>query len=664
MDKSIRSRKKEINELRETIRRHNHLYYVEGEPEISDLEYDRLIKRLKRLEKEYPELDDSDSPTKTVGSPLPEKTSKIEHTALMLSLESSADCQDIIKFDEKCRKNLSEVVEYMCEPKLDGLSIELVYENGLFIRGATRGDGRVGEDVTDNLKTILSIPKRLKGSNLPGLMSIRGEVLMCISDFHTLNKKRASEGKKLFANPRNVAAGSLRQLDESVTAERKLHVYCYRILYSSTGMPGTQKEALNVLSDMGFEKPPRTVLCRDIERAVEFHHELERDREDIDYEIDGLVIKVNSLRQQEILGARTNNPRWAIAYKFKPRREATHVKDIIVQVGRTGVLTPLALLDPVDVGGVTVSRATLHNMDQVRKLDLRINDHVRVERAGDVIPQVTEVVKNERTGEERIFSMPEKCPSCGSPVVKEDVYYRCVSGLVCPAQAKEKIKHFASKSAADIEGFSDKTVELFYDKGLVKRIPEIYTLKRDDLLRLENWKEKKADNLITAINSSKELTLERFIYGLGIQNVGRHLARLLALEFGSLEELQKAEQEELLSKKEIGPGIARSIVAFFSEERNLLQIERMFDLGVKTTSPAKRGKLAGKKFVFTGSLDNYTRAEAKKMVEDSGGEISSNVSSKTDFVVAGEGAGSKLDHARQKKITILDEKSFEDLLRE
>jgi len=657
--------KKRIDELRREIKKHNRLYYTEGKPEISDSKYDSLLNELRQLERTHPEYRSPDSPTRTVGAPIPDKFKKVEHISIMLSLESVNTEKAAEHFDENCGKSAGGKVDYVCEPKLDGLSIELVYEDGEFVRGSTRGDGKTGEDVTLNLKTVDTVPKKLKGGNPPRLLAVRGEVLMHIKDFQRLNKRQAADGKEPFANPRNVAAGSMRQLDWRITAQRKLKVYCYRVLSISGGMPKTQNDALKYLKELGFKTSPEARHCRGIREAISYHHHLEEKRDDLDYEIDGVVIKVNDISLQEKLGVRTTTPRWAVAYKFEPRKEVTRIEDIVVQVGRTGVLTPLALLQPVEVGGVTVSRATLHNMDQVEKLGVKTGDYVKVERAGDVIPYISSVVKEKRSGKEKAFRMPEKCPSCGTRIVREDVFYRCPAGLACPAQMKEEIKHYASKAAVDIEGFSDKTVELFHDKGLIKSVSDLYKLKRDDILELEGWKEKKTDNLIAAIDKAREITLDRFIYGLGIRNVGKHISTLLAKKFGTLDKIMKAGREELIEINEIGPEIAESIIDFFSAEKNRGEIKKIREQGVKIKDREKagpgaggKGRLAGKKFVFTGSLESMSRSDAQKAVEKEGGEALSSVSSGTDFVVAGEEPGSKLEKAKKKGVKVIDEKEF------
>ncbi|MDD3088753.1 MAG: NAD-dependent DNA ligase LigA [Candidatus Omnitrophica bacterium] len=657
--------KKHINELRREIKRHNALYYTSGVPEISDSRYDELMRELKKLEKKHPEYASDDSPTRTVGAPVADKLSKVKHVSPMLSLESVNNEEDAMHFGETCRKELGKEPCFVCEPKLDGLSIELVYENGEFVRGVTRGDGQTGEDVTLNIKTIDSVPSKLKGKNVPGMIALRGEVMMHISDFHEMNKAQIDKGDEPFANPRNAAAGSMRQLDWRITAGRKLRVYCYQVLECSDGSPATQSEALGILKDLGFITSPGAKAVKSMDEALSYHHLMEKKRDSLDYEIDGVVIKVDALRDQEKMGMRSTNPRWAVAYKFRPRKEVTRVDNIIVQVGRTGVITPLALLCPVEVGGVTVSRATLHNMDQVERLGVMIGDHVKVERAGDVIPYVSEVLKDKRSGSEKPFRMPDRCPSCGEKLEKEDVFYRCPAGLSCPAQVKESMIHFASKDAADIEGMSEKTVEQFFKEGLIRSVADIFSLKADDILRLEGWKEKKTLNLLKAIEKAKKITFDRFIFALGIKNVGRHIAVLLALKFGSLEALKAASEAELKEVEEVGPEVARSVRSFFSEKRNCSEIERLLRTGLEVAeSPRKSGgKLAGKRFVFTGTLVSLSRSEAEKLVEADGGISASSVSSDTDYVVAGEKAGSKLEEARKKGVKVISEDEFRKMIR-
>lgn len=656
--------KKQIEELKKEIIRHNKLYYLEAAPVISDGKYDELFKELKKLESVYPQYSAEDSPTRSVGAPIPNKFVKVEHSALMLSLDSVNDSAGAEHFDGTCSKEIGEEIDYIAEPKLDGISIELVYENGHFVSGSTRGDGKIGEDVTLNLKTIKNVPMRLKNKSVPRYLSVRGEVMMHIKDFQALNKKQIDDGVSVFANPRNVAAGSMRQLDYRITASRKLHVYCYRILKTSDSLPRAQSDVLKLLQEWGFNTPPNVKHCRDITSAIKYHHDMEKRRDELDYEIDGIVIKVNNLSFQEKLGTRTSNPRWAVAYKFRPRKEITRLENIVVQVGRTGVITPLALLQPVEVGGVTVSRATLHNMDQIKKLGVKIGDYVKVHRAGDVIPYIAEVVKEKRTGKEKTFHFPSRCPSCGAKLEWEDVFCRCPAGLSCPKQMRETILNYVSKGAARIDGFSIKSVELLFSKGLLKKISDIYTLKREDLLKLDTWKEKKTENLLRQIEKSKNITLNRFIFGLGIKNVGRHIAVLLADKFGTLEKIISSDEEILTAINEIGPEIAKSIVIFFKNKENIKEIERLKKYGViiHERKTSRNGKLAGKKIVFTGTLKTMTRLAAKESVEAEGGEVSSAVGVGTDIVVAGENAGSKLDKAKSSNIKVLSEKEFRKLI--
>ncbi len=654
--------KNKIDELRKQLKKHSRLYYEQGNPAISDSQYDEMMRDLKHLEKSHPEFMSKGSPTQKVGRAVRDGYTKVTHTAPMLSLGSVHAEEECRKFAATCQKELDTPdLDYACEPKLDGLSVELVYERGVFVRGATRGDGVVGEDVTANLKTIKNIPMKLMGREVSVRLAVRGEVLMHIKDFQELNKRQISLGKEAFANPRNAAAGSIRQLNSKITAERKLDVYCYGILDYSGEMPLTQEDATCMIKDFGLKVAPDARHCKTIDDAINYHHELEAKRDDLDYEIDGIVVKVNSFDYQKRLGMRTTNPRWAVAYKFKPRKEITRIEDIVVQIGRTGVLTPVALLQPVEVGGVTVSRATLHNMDEIARLGVKIGDYVKVKRAGDVIPKVTEVIEAKRSGKEKVFNMPKKCPSCDTILVKEDVHYRCPGGFACSAQSKEAIIHYVSKAAADIDGLSDKTVQQLYEENLVTSISGIYDLRRQDILHLEGWKEKKTDNLLNAIQASKEITLDRFIFGLGVRNVGQHIAAVLAIRFGTLDKIMNLSYDELVGIKEIGPEIAESVIDFFKTKENGEEIEKMLRFGVMVRERAIKGKLSGKKVVFTGSLESLSRSEAKKLVETEGGEVLSSVSAGVDFVVAGDKAGSKLDVARKKNIPIITENELFEL---
>ena len=659
--------KKRIEWLRKEIRRHDYLYYVLNKPEISDAEYDKLMRELQELEEMYPDLITPDSPTQRVGAPPAKEFKTVTHLKPMLSLDNAFKEEEMRKFDERIRRELGkEKISYVAEPKLDGLSVELVYENGIFVRGSTRGDGINGEDVTENLKTIRAVPLRLREANgVPSRLAVRGEVIMHIKDFEELNKKLIERGEEPLANPRNAAAGSLRRLDPKETAERPLDIFFYEIMVAEGVKVETQWDALHYLREWGLKTNPLIRKCEGIDEVIEFYKEMVEKREDLSYEIDGIVVKVNDLADQERLGTKARSPRWAIAYKFPPREKITQIMDIIVQVGRTGILTPVALLKPVDVSGVTVSRATLHNEDYIKEKDIRIGDWVKIARAGDVIPEVLESIKERRTGQEKEFRMPDKCPICGSHVVREGAYYRCTGGLSCLAQLKRSITHYASKGAMDIEGLGPKIVDLLVDTGLVKRISDLYKLRKIDLLRLPGFADKAAQNLLDSIEKSKERSLDRFIYALGIPNVGEHMAKVLAERFKTLDALMNAREIELLSIHEVGPETARSVYNFFREERNREEIERLREVGVKATfarMEKKEGILKGKVFVFTGALKEFTRSEAKRIVEELGGTVASSVSRNVDYVVVGENPGSKYDKAKKLGIKMINEEEFKKLI--
>ncbi len=662
----MKNAENKIKELRKKIRRHNYLYYVKNKPKISDEEYDKLVKKLKELEKENPELVTSDSPTQRVGAEPAEEFEEAKHVKPMLSLDT-ADRKGISKFDERNKKNLKkEEIDYVLEPKIDGLSVELIYEDGVYKRGSTRGNGQVGENVTENIKTIKAVPLKLLSENkkIPKRLAVRGEVIMFIEDFKKYNKKIIEEGKKPMANPRNAAAGSLRRLNPKETAERPLSIFFYEIMNYDEKDINVQNhwEALELLNELGLKTNKETKKVKKIKEAVDYHKKMERKREKLGYEIDGIVIKVNKLKYQDMLGVKSNSPRWAIAYKFSPRKEETQVLDIVVQVGRRGTLTPVALLKPVDVQGVTVSRATLHNEDYIREKDIKIKDWVKVVRAGDVIPEVSDVNKKKRTGKEKKFTMPKKCPVCGTKVVKEGSYYRCSNGLACEAQLKRSIEHFASKDAMDIDGLGEKIANVLVDKKIVKRISDIYKIEKDDLTSLEKMGEKSSQKLIDSINDSKNRELSRFIYGLGIPEVGKHVAKILVEKFKTVNKIKNAKKEELLEIEEIGPEIAQNMENFFEEKKNRKEIEELKKLGIKMAPQRRGGKLEGKRFVFTGALEEYTRSEAKNAVEREGGEAISNVSKKVDYVVVGESPGSKLDEAKELGIKIIKEKKFKEIL--
>lgn len=655
-----------IGGFRDEIRRHNYLYYVKNEPEISDAEYDRLVKKLELLENEWPDKVTEDSPTQRVGAPPADEFPTVEHVKPMLSLDT-ADEQEVRAFHRRVLRELDvDTVEYAVEPKLDGLSVEIIYRNGSYERGATRGDGVNGEDVSNNIKTIRAVPLRLRtdGREMPEMLAVRGEVIMHIDAFEQYNKELIQQGKDPMANPRNAAAGSLRLLDPNKTAKRPLDIFFYEVMNYEELDVATQSEALELLERLGLKTNPLVEQHSSVEGLIEYHDEMEERREQLDYEIDGVVVKVNRFDFQEQMGTKTRSPRWAVAYKFPPRREETQIREITVQVGRTGILTPLALLRPVDVQGVTVSRASLHNLDYVREKDIRIGDWVKVVRAGDVIPEVLEPVEERRSGDEEEFVMPDECPVCGSTVVEDGAYYRCSGGLSCPAQLKKSIEHFGSKGALDIDGLGEQTVALLVDEDLVERVSDLYRLSKDDLTGLPRFAETSADNLVGAINDSTEQPLDRVIYGLGIPHVGRHMAHVLAEHFGSMDALMDADEEQLHDIREVGPEIARSVVDFFSEERNLEEIDRLRRHGVTMEYEATSGALEGLTFVFTGALEGSTRGEVKELVEREGGRVASSVSSRVDYVVVGADPGSKLDKARELDVEVIDEDAFEKLLSE
>lgn len=658
-----------ITALRKAIQRHDYLYYVKDRPEISDAEYDRLFRELVELERANPDLITPDSPTQRVGAPPLDELSKVSHEQLMLSLDSIVDSSDVIAFDQRMKRELGvATVEYTAEPKFDGLSVELVYDHGVFARGATRGDGTTGEDVTVNLRTIRSLPLQLQPhSGFPAHLVARGEVYMRLDDFQVLNRRITERDGEAFANPRNAASGSLRQLDSSVTAQRPLVVTCYEVMVSSGSQPPTHWDELETLSRWGLPVPTHRRLCPSIDEVVRFHHETEAVRDTLPYEIDGVVVKVNRHEWQKQLGMKTRSPRWAIAYKFTPRKEITTIQDIVVSVGRTGTLTPVALLKPVEVGGVTISRATLHNADEVARKDIRIGDTVKIERAGDVIPAIVERVPIPGERRPEPFVMPRHCPVCESTVAREGAYFYCTGQTICPAQLKGTIEHFASKAAMNIEGLGHKTVAQLVDRGLVRTLADLYGLTKEQLMGLEGFAERSATLLHEAIERSKAVTLDRFLMGLGIRQVGQHVAKVLAHEFHTLQAIMAADQERLQRVREIGPEISTSLYSFFQEDHNRLVIERLCANGV-TISPIVRERtaraklLAGKTFVFTGGLERLTRDAASQLVEELGGTVSSTVSRKTSYVVAGRDPGSKLDQAKRFGISILSEEDFTTLL--
>ena len=659
--------KKRVDKLREEIEYHNYRYYILDQPEISDAQYDRLMRELEKIEEEYPELHSPNSPTQRVGAPPLEAFEIVRHSIPMLSLANAFDESEARDFDKRVKKFLgsSSDVEYVTEPKLDGLAVELVYERGQFIVGSTRGDGVNGENITQNLRTIKTIPLQLirKEISVPERLEVRGEVIIQLNKFRQLNRKREEMDEPLFANPRNAAAGSIRQLDSKITAERPLEIYCYGIGEVRGRTFKTHWEILQTFPKWGLRTNPNIRRCKHIEDVIEYYHEINEKREKLPYEIDGIVIKVDRLELQTRLGEISRSPRWALAFKFQPKQETTKVLEIIVQVGRTGALTPVAVMEPVKVGGVEVSRATLHNQDEIDKKDVRAGDTVIIQRAGDVIPEVVQVITSKRTGGEKKFKMPSKCPVCDAEVIKGEAIHRCI-GLDCPAQLKGRIKHFASKRAMDIEGLGEKVAAQLFDAKLIHDPADLYYLTKDKLLELDRHGDKSAHNLLDSIDRSKNPPLDRFIFALGIRHVGERTAKLLAAYFGSIDNLLKANEADLKVINEIGPEIAYSIIEFFHEHKNIEVMNKFRNAGVSPQKAVSTQKtlLQGKSFVFTGSMQSMGRNEAKTIVENLGGAIHSSVTAKTSYVVAGNDPGSKLEKARSTGITVISEEEFLKLI--
>lgn len=655
-------------ELCNTLHHHSYLYYTLDRPEISDSQYDQLIKELCHLEAAFPDLVSPESPTQRVGAPPLAKFPPYRHTVPMLSLDNARNEAELYDFDNRIKKEGSrlEEIEYVCEVKLDGLAVELIYENGVLVNGATRGDGFVGEQIIENLRTIHSIPLRLAG-NYPQLLEVRGEVYIDKAAFQGWNRELEESGAPTFANPRNAAAGSLRQLDSRITAKRPLTIFCYGLGAIAGELPADHFSTLLALRDFGLRvNLTETKLVRGPAEVIACYQDLLTRREELPYEIDGMVVKVNDLALQRDLGEKSRSPRWAIAFKFPPRQAITRVAAIQLQVGRTGAITPVAILDPVEVSGVIVSRASLHNWDEIARLDVRIGDQVVVERAGDVIPDVVQVLAEKRNGSEVCVPLPTICPECGSPVSKleGEVIPRC-QGLACPAQLKESLIHFASRNAMDIDGLGERYIDQLLSLGLVASVADLYKLTQKDLFRFERMGEKLADNLLFAIEQSKTRPLPRLLFGLGIRHVGVHLAKILAQQFGSLPALERASLDELRAIHEVGPQVAQSVINFFASPRNREILDQLLAAGVAPQTEVKRsgGPLAGKIFVFTGAMSRFGRKEAQELIERRGGRASGSVSKKTDYVVAGEEAGSKLEKARELGVTILSEEEFDQLLK-
>jgi len=662
--------RKRVAELREALHRHNYLYYVLDEPEVSDAEYDRLMQELIALETAYPELIEPTSPTQRVGAPPLERFETVAHTIPMLSLENAFCEEDVLAFDQRVRRFLKTAspLLYTAEPKMDGVAVEIVYENGRLVEASTRGDGYAGELITVNTRTIKTVPLALLNTasvTAPSRLEVRGEVFISIEAFKQLNKERLDRGEPAFANPRNAAAGSLRQLDSRITARRPLDIFCYGVGMVTDLEFTSHSEILQTLNALGFRVNPHIKPRAKIEEILVYYKDLLDGRHGFPYEIDGVVIKVDELALQRRLGEKSRSPRWAVAYKFPAVQETTRVVEIDVQVGRTGALTPVARLEPVSVGGVTVRRATLHNEDEIKKKDIRTGDTVLIQRAGDVIPEVVKVITTRRTGVEQPFKMPAACPVCGAKVVRleQEAVSRCVNAN-CPAQVKERIKHFASKGAFDIDGMGDKLAGQLVDNGLAGSYADLFVLDKATLAGLERMGEKSAQNLMDVMAGSKQISLARFVYALGIRHVGEHIAHVLARTFKTLRALMFASAEELMDVDEIGPEVSHSVRAFFDNPENQRNIERMLQAGVtfETGEARAMGPLAGMTFVLTGALDSVTRSQAKARIEALGGRVGSSVSRKTTYLVVGKNPGSKLDKAKELGVKILDEKGLRKMI--
>ena len=659
-----------VENLRKELHHHNYRYYVLDDPEISDAGYDRMMQELIRLEKTYPQLASPDSPSVRVGAPPLTRFDTISHSIPMLSLDNGFNDAEILDFDNRVKKNLNTAddIIYTAEPKMDGVAVELVYENGKLAAASTRGDGVSGELITDNIKTIRAVPLLMQTSKRkgePSLLEVRGEVFIGIEAFNKFNQEREDQGLPLFANPRNAAAGSLRQLDSRITAGRPLDVFFYGVGRIADVVSDSHWDLLQSLKRWGFKVNPLIRPRIKINEILAFYRELIDIRHQLPYDIDGMVIKVDSLALQQRLGATTRSPRWAIAYKFEALQETTVLENIEVQVGRTGVLTPVAHLAPVKVGGATVSRATLHNEDEIEKKDVRIGDTVLIQRAGDVIPEVVKVILSKRSGREQKFTMPAVCPVCRSGVVRieGESAIRCIN-YSCSAQVKERIRHFASKGAFDLDGLGDKLVDQLVEKKLLTSYADIFNLDGETLAALERMGDKSAANLVQAIENGKRISFARFIYALGIRHVGEHVAALLAAHFKSLEALMDSSEEDLIAIEGIGPVVAESIKRFFNQEENLIIVDRILRSGVQIVFETQKmtGALDGKLFVLTGTLDNMTRRQAKDMITAAGGKVSGSVSKNVDYVIAGESAGSKLVKARELGIAVIDEAAFREML--
>ncbi|WP_339193451.1 NAD-dependent DNA ligase LigA [Aeribacillus sp. FSL W8-0870] len=666
MDK--RTAENRVKELHKLLNQYNYEYHVLDNPSVPDAEYDRLMRELIELEEKYPELKTPDSPSQRVGGAVLDAFRKVEHRVPMLSLANAFNEQDLRDFDRRVRQAVGDV-EYVVELKIDGLAVSLRYENGLFVQGSTRGDGTTGEDITENLKTIRSIPLRLK-KNLS--IEVRGEAFMPKASFEKLNEERIAKGEVPFANPRNAAAGSLRQLDPKIAAKRNLDIFVYNIAELGDTGVSSHSEGLDLLDELGFKTNHERRKCKNIDEVIELLDQLLEKRSQLPYDIDGVVIKVDSLRQQEALGATAKSPRWAIAYKFPAEEVVTKLLDIELAVGRTGVITPTAILEPVKVAGTTVKRASLHNEDLIREKDIKLGDFVVVKKAGDIIPEIVNVLVDRRTGNEQDFRMPSHCPECNSELVRleGEVALRCINPK-CPAQIREGLIHFVSRNAMNIEGLGERVITQLFKEGLIQDVADLYKLTKSQLLQLERMGEKSTDNLLHAIERSKENSLERLLFGLGIRYVGEKAAKILAEHFETMERLQSATREQLISIPEIGEKMADSIATFFEQPEVKELIEELKSFGVnmtykgpkRTNSEEKDSYFAGKTIVLTGKLAEMSRNEAKEQIEARGGKVTGSVSKKTDLVIAGEDAGSKLAKARELNIEVWDESRLLEELR-
>jgi DNA ligase (NAD+) len=660
--------RQEIDALREGIEYHDYLYYVKDQPAISDETYDKLFRRLQDLEQAFPEFASPDSPTQHVAGQPAARLAKVRHTAPMLSLNSVYSEKEVGDFARRVRREAgSERLEYTAEPKFDGLSVEVVYEKGSFVRGTTRGDGETGEDISHNIKVLRAVPLHLRNGkqDLPPFLAVRGEIFMRKDEFQKLNKARIEKGEEPFANPRNAAAGTVRQLDPGKVAATALDIVFYDILEIRDRSFASDWEMLQQFPKWGLRTDPHNRKCSSLEQIEQYHAAMSKERDKLDYEIDGIVIKLDDWALRKKMGMRQRSPRWALAWKFEPKHDVTTLKDIVVQVGRTGVLTPVALLEPVNVGGVTVSRATLHNAGEIRRKDIRIGDTVRIERAGDVIPEVVERI--DRPGQRRgkPFSMPRHCPVCGTQVQEEGAYHYCPNSLSCRGQLVAWIVHYASRDALDIEGLGHKTVQELVGREMVRSIADLYRLSVEDLKRIEGFAEKSAHQLYEAIQRARKVRLDRFLYALGIHRVGQHAVQAVARHFGSMEGLEKASLQDLEAIAEVGSVTAQSLYDFFHQDQTRRALQDLYEVGVEVEPmPSRRrpGPLGGKRFVFTGELGHYTRPEAQRLVEHQGGSTTSTVSDNVDYVVVGRDPGSKLDVARRKNIKTIDEKAFQKLI--